>query len=239
MGKKLTFPNRLNFDLPAPTCSPPPYVIVWLDEYFALPWNFRSMKKYLFTATLLEGPICDTWQLEMDIDNLIRNNYEIDFNLSNFDGHLKMFTNVDQCRDYIDSQPNNLILLITSNKNGQIILPSIYDRILITYVLRDNWYDYEWGVDYIENLHMFDNDLCMLTRVIRDLARYFVDRALQLQPMDAIQYFNWAKKLYLEVDREPSERSIRRCATVLNYIDNQLTHLENIVETLNQDYNDE
>jgi hypothetical protein len=105
--------------------------------------------------------------------------------------------------------------------------------------LRNSWHDFEWGVEYIESLQMFDDDLCMLTRVIRDLARYFVDRASQLEPMYAIQYFNWAKKLYLEVDREPNKRSVRRCATILNYIDNQLTHLENIVEPLNQDYDDE
>jgi hypothetical protein len=237
MGNRLTFPNCLNSDLGAPMYSPPPYVIIWLDEYFALPNNFRSMKRYLFEATLVEGPICDAWPLDTDIDNLIQNNHEADFDWSK--GHLKMFTDIDLCRDYITSQQNNLILLITSNRNGQIILPSIYDRILNTYVLRDSWYDFEWGVEYIESLQMFDDDLCMLTRVIRDLARYFVDRASQLEPMYAIQYFNWAKKLYLEVDREPTKRSVRRCGTILNYIDNQLTHLENIVEPLNQDYDDE
>jgi hypothetical protein len=229
MDEKSIFPNRPNLGSATTMFSPPPYLIIWLDEHFARPENFRSMKRYLFMATLLEEPVYEPSWLECDIDNLIINDYDIDFNLSNFYGHLKMFTNVDQCRRYIDSQQNNLILLITSDRNGRKILPDIYDRILNTYILRNGWNDWQWGFDYIESLQMFDDDQCVLTRIVRDLARYFVDGAFQLPPEEALSYLTWARKLYIQADKIRWHRSSEYTSTILKYIDNQLKHLEAIV----------
>ncbi len=238
--RKHTFPNHVMSPVSnTNTFSTPPYIIVWLDEHFARPRNFRSMKRNLFTATLLEGPICDSFWQDIDVENLIRDDYEVDFDSLNFDGHLKMFTDVDQCRDCIDSQQNNLILLITSDENGRKILPSIYDRILNTYILRDNWDDFEWGLDYIESLQMFDDDLCMLRRLIRDLARHLVDEASQMPPEEAVNYLTWARKLYIQANQRSTYRPSPFTSTALNYIDHQLVYLEAILKTSNEDYEDE
>jgi len=219
--------------------STSPYIIIWLDEHFARPTNFRAMKRNLLTATLLDGPICDLFWHDVDVENLIRDDYEVHFDLPYFLGHLKMFTDVDQCRHYIDSQQNNLILLITSNRNGRKILPYIYDRILNTYILRNGWNDFEWGFDYIESLQMFDDDLCMLTRVIRDLARHLVDEASQMPPEKAVNYLTWARKLYIQANQRSTYGSSPFTSTALNYIDHQLVYLEAILKTSNEDYEDE
>ncbi|CAF4332238.1 unnamed protein product, partial [Rotaria sordida] len=108
-----------------------------------------------------------------------------------------------------------------------------------TYILRRDWYDYEWGLDYIESLQMFDDDQCMLTRIVRDLAQYFLDEASRLPAEEALKHLNWAKKLYIQADQEPCHRSSQFTSTILNYINHQLDYLEPIVGASNNDYEDD
>ena len=235
LSQERVFSHHLNLFSATSRYSPPPYLIVWLDEYFAEPANFRSMKRYLFTATLPEAPICNSFWDQPDISNLIQDDRDHDLDLCGSDSHLKMFMDIDQCRHYINSRENRLIVLITSDRIGRRILPSINDQIFSTYVLTNFWNDFEWGLDYIEGIQMFDDDQCMLARVIRDLARHYVDEAAMSAPQQALNYLHWAKKLYIQADRGSLRNSFRSTSVKLTYIDDQLDYLETNLKAWNID----
>ncbi|CAF2787859.1 unnamed protein product [Rotaria sp. Silwood2] len=198
------------------------YLIIWLDSYIGHPDNCRYLKhKFTITTTLdVARPMLD---YELCIDDLI----QINSKRKNTKKFLNIFSNKDECLEFFKRVESKMkIIFITSNLFGEEIVPIIIQRVHIIYILvNDNIFSYEWAFDYKSNLLIFDDCLCLLIRLIRDLAKNFVEKAentSKLSLKHASTLLKWARELYNranELDNSPY-------FNIQNSIDSRLQTLE-------------
>ncbi|CAF1398455.1 unnamed protein product [Rotaria sordida] len=182
------------------------HLIIWLDSYIGLPDNCRYLKhKFTITTTLnVARPMLD---YEICIDDLI----QINAKRKNTENFLNIFSNKNECLEFLKQVESKMkIIFITSNLFGKEIVPIIIQRVHIIYILvNDNLFSYEWAFDYKSNLLIFDDCLCLLIRLIRDLAQNFVEKAENISKSSlkhAITFLKLARKLYNranEIDNSP------------------------------------
>ncbi|CAF1164210.1 unnamed protein product [Rotaria magnacalcarata] len=188
--------------------APPPaadHLIVWLDAYISHPQSNRQLKRYFNMITTIDMPIGFSSQTDIDIDNLIRTPY---FNLTDskeFDGAQKvlwMFSNVDDCVKFIDSPSSSetTIFVISSGSLGRKLVPRIFNnkRIYAIYIFTCNILtQIDWAIHYVDKVLMFVHELDLLIRLPKDIADYYVRKALKTieNPRQSLHYLYWSKKL--------------------------------------------
>ncbi|CAF1529574.1 unnamed protein product [Rotaria magnacalcarata] len=198
-------------------------LIIWLDSYIGHPDHCQCLKhKFRITTTLNVARIMLDY--EICIDDLI----QIHSKMHNNKNLLNIFTNKDECIEFLQRLESKIkILFITSNLFCEEIVPLVIQRVHSIYILvHDGLFSYEWIFDYKSNLLIFDNSLCLLIRLIRDLARNFVEKAentSKLSLKHAITFLKWARQLYNRANAidDPPHFDI-----ISNVIDRRLETLE-------------
>jgi hypothetical protein len=198
------------------------HLIIWLDSYIGHPENCRQLKHKFHITTMVDiaRPMLD---YEFCIDDLIQTNSKSIDKKS----HLNTFSNKDECLDFLKQVESTIkILFITSNIYGEEIVPLIVKRVHMIYILvNDRLFSYEWASDYKSNLLIFDDNLHLLVRLIRDLAQNFFEKAeltSKSSVQQAIIFFKWARKLFHRANKIDSPSSLN----ILNSIDRKLETLE-------------
>ncbi|CAF0988254.1 unnamed protein product [Adineta steineri] len=210
--------------------------IVWLDDHIGKRDNCLLLKHQFYKGTstydydidavsfteIIEPLICcDPFTVKFDI--------ELDY--------LVVFDNIGRCLNFIkEIEPQSVTILIASNNFGSRIVPLLgHLTHVFIYILQNDWYWFEWGLDYLDRLQMFDDDQALLIRIIRDLAFSYVQKAEFCQKsqfnqstvIDALKYLRWSRLLYERADRIDGTRfSSKR----IEYINNQIDKYEQIID---------
>ncbi|CAF4973152.1 unnamed protein product, partial [Rotaria sp. Silwood1] len=215
-----------SFDHTSPISN---HLIVWLDAYISHPQSNRLLKRYFNTIIKIDMPSLFS-KVEMDIDNLIRVPYfySIDnIRYENLQKMLWMFSNVDDCIEFIDALSNfdTTLFVISSGSLGRKLVPKIIknNKIYSIYIFTCNILaQMDWAINYVDKVLMFNHEFDLLTRLANDIADYYVQKALKnIENLQlSLQYLNWAKKLHSK-------------ATIVNGLNNisvKLKYLESFIE---------
>ena len=95
-------------------------------------------------------------------------------------GDAQLFTNVDDCKDFILSRPNEPIYLIVSGSLAQAIVPEVYEasNLVQVFVYCGSVVTYaEWALDYCEKLLMFDHGDDLLERLWNEISSNLREQA--------------------------------------------------------------
>jgi hypothetical protein len=87
-------------------------------------------------------------------------------------GDAQTFTDANNCIEYIQSHPNELIYFIVSGLFAERIIPQIYEysNLIQIFLFCGSVASYsEWGIDYCEKMLMFDHGDDLLERLWKDL----------------------------------------------------------------------
>jgi hypothetical protein len=199
------------------------HLIIWLDSHIGHPENCRHLKHKFHITTMLDiaRPMVD---YELCIDDLIQTNSQSRNNKNYFN----TFCNKDECLDFLKQVESTMkILFITSNFFGEEIVPLIVQRVHMIYILvYDRLFFYEWAFDYKSSLLIFNDDIDLLVRLIRDLAHNFVEKAEMTAAKSSLQQtvilLRWAKKLFNRANELDGPSFLYN----VNLIDRQLETLE-------------
>ncbi|CAF1593852.1 unnamed protein product [Rotaria sp. Silwood1] len=218
------------------------YIIIWLDSYIEQSDNCNYFKhKFTILTTLNISRIMLDY--EICIDDLIQINSKRKNTKKKF---LNIFNNKDECLEFFKQIESKIkILFIISNLFIKDIIPIIIQRVHIIYIfVNNNLFSYEWIFNYNKsNLLIFDNYLCLLIRLIRDLAKAFIEKAeytSKLSLTHTITLLKWAKELYNRANEIDKPSYINN----QNFIDHRLQILElNLTckksnETINNEHDD-
>lgn len=171
-------------------------IIIWLDSYIGHSDNGRYLKhKFIITTSLdIARSMLD---YEICIDDLIQINSKV----QNHKNILNIFNNKDECITFLEKlEPKIKILFITSNIFCKEIVPSVSKRVDSIYILNyDEFFSYDWAFDYKTKLLIFNDDLSLLIRLIRDLAKNFLEKAEAISKSSlkhAMTFSKWARQLY-------------------------------------------
>ena len=89
---------------------------------------------------------------------------------------LNVFTNTQDCLDFIQTDSSQAIYLITSGSLGTEIVPKIYDlpQLVKIYLFCGSISTYLiWSLDYLDKVIIFEHGDDVLQRLWTDLAKYF------------------------------------------------------------------
>ena len=89
-------------------------------------------------------------------------------------GEAVIFTNPDDCIQYIQSHPNESIYLIASGSLGKLVVPEVYHLSNVTQISLycGSVVAYvEWACDYCDKMLIFDHGDDLLERLWNDLER--------------------------------------------------------------------
>ena len=152
---------------------------------------------------------------DVDIDNLIRTPKCSLANVHHFkDGgkRLLMFSNIDKCVKFIEasSVSKNTLFVISSGSLGRYLVPRIIDYkcVSIIYIFTCNIAtQVHWAIQYVDKINIFDHELDLLVRLTRDLAEYYMRKALtsMKKSQQSLPYLRCAKTLFEKaniVDKE-------------------------------------
>ncbi len=87
-------------------------------------------------------------------------------------GDAQTFTDADDCIQYIQSHPNELIYLIISGSFAEKTIPQIYEspNLVLIFLFCGSVAAYsEWGINYCEKMLMYEHGDDLLARLWKDI----------------------------------------------------------------------
>ncbi len=106
-------------------------------------------------------------------------------------GEMVAFTNPNECIEYVESHPNELIYLVISGSFAKETIPQIYDcaNLIQIYLFCGTVSAYsQWGADYCEKMYMFEHEDDVLVRLWTDLQIKLREKAdLYLKKSDELK----------------------------------------------------
>ena len=182
----------------------------------------------------------------MNIYNLIITSYDFKFNERSYSNYtmnvLNTFSHSDDCLEFIRqaSVSGKTIFLISSSTLSEEIIPFICDNKCIrsVYILFDCISPLKHLIDYIFDLSqmiIFEHDLDLLTRLIRDISVYYEDKSCdEMNPQEKLSYLRWARKLYANAKINNGEHISYK---TLNRFEERIGKLEHMLRMteINQD----
>lgn len=200
------------------------HIIIWLDPLTDHSIDSHALKHqfHVITTGDIARPMLD---YESCIDELIQNQSQID--QRNQQQCLTIFSNQEECLNFLAQVESTMkILFVLSNISNADIIPLIVKRVQMIYILGNAMsLPTDWKFGDQLRLLIFDNNLCLLVRLIRDLARNILDRAALVSKSSVEQtvgLLKWARKLFQRTMKIDSSSE----ADTLRSIDRQLEKLE-------------
>ena len=201
------------------------HMIVWLDQNIASKDEYHNVRKVFTTTTNPESTL-QTSITDLDITNLICDEItQRDDRFLDVPFPFMLFDKASQCLTCLrENAGKKRIFFITSSQLGK----DIVKRILEEYpeIFQDNqgkFYDDSiyvfcgdakyatgWAIVYLDQIciQVENDDQKFLARLTRDIAKYLVSQGQQELSNDnvsaaqlALQYFTWAKQLYVQADK--------------------------------------
>ena len=205
----------------------PDHIIIWCDQNMGVADNNKDSKAVLDEHADLERP--PTNEYSTDIDRFICNINPY-LNKKKFEdlirSPLRMFTNEIECLKCIhdSEQAKKHVFLITSGQTGTVIIPKVHKllsgRIYIFCAQRD--LHEQWITPYEKDIEIYDDEKGVFARVLSDIGAYYLTKAGKTEnPIAAVQYYYWARRLYTSATR--IDRHNRR--DFVDYIENMLADL--------------
>ena len=195
---------------------PDKYRIIWLDRHIGDPEYNQLLKRVFFShvdpQTYQVTPFSEK---DRDIDTSIASGKEISGAFDNDHFTLQTFTDPWSCVDYIEQVQNDRILLIASNRLGEMEAHYIMSRYhnafgnktdeeiyRSIYILRVRMrYADKWAMDYMGPINLFDHEQDLFERMMHNLGNEFVEQGNLLraasQLEDALGRFSWARSMYI------------------------------------------
>jgi hypothetical protein len=173
----------------------PNVVVIWLDSTFKGD-DYEGMKKEFNEGIASASPTSAD-----PIDDLICHNTKHDL-ITNGAPVITVQTS-DEAMKEIEKNSTAKIFFISSGSLGQEIVPRItskYHHINSFYIFCFKIINHiHWASDYASHLQMFDHQIDLLVRLMRDIAKYFIEQGKTHlsfnQPRDALKYFQHAWNL--------------------------------------------
>ncbi|UJR24548.1 hypothetical protein I4U23_005923 [Adineta vaga] len=210
------------------------HVIIWLDAYIGYPQNNRQLKHYFNTTASVDIVARYSYGKDLDIDNLIGSfsaNTMKDYQMNDKQKQILFtFSKVDTCVKFINqlSHSNTTIFMITTGALGRRLVPQIFDNrhIYAIYVFTCNLLtQIDWALNYIDKILMFDHELDLLSRLTKDIASYYVQKAFASieDSRQSLNYLSWSKKLLNKTNfldkRNYSTERLKQIETLINQIE--------------------
>jgi hypothetical protein len=191
--------------------------IIWLDKYIGQPDEYIMLKSSFFLAMNATTGVYDRSLTKDDIHNSIRAEAHLIVQLDQVKFMFQAFDNVEKCFETIGNNLDKHTFFITSGSKGKIIIPSLIINFPETFVPEYWMYVFcgnmnmiqvadvvpanTWALNFSDRIAMFDHQDDLLSRLVFDMARYFSEKAGDLENNnqrleDARQHFNWSKKMY-------------------------------------------
>jgi hypothetical protein len=190
--------------------------IVWLDKYIGEDEEYKMLKSSFFFAMNATTGLYDRSLTKDDIDNSILANIPLMVELGQVKHIFQAFDNVEKCFETIEKNLDKHIFFITSGSKGKIIIPSLVINFPQTFVPEHWMYVFcgnmnmiqvadvvpanTWALNFLDRIVMFDHQDDLLSRLVLDMARYFSNKAVDLENNrrleNARQHFNWSKQMY-------------------------------------------
>jgi hypothetical protein len=178
---------------------------VWLDAYIGYRENNRQLKRYFNIITTINMAASRSSKNDIDIDNLIKIPRPYIFDEHQLDNNRKIlwtFSNVDDCVRFINTSSDygSTLFVIASGVLGRKLVPQIFNhkRVYAIYIFTCNIFiNIDWVSSYMDKVLMFDHELDLLSRLTKDIAEYYVRKALETieNLQHSLHYLQWAKKL--------------------------------------------
>ena len=201
-----------------PDYGSPKHIIIWLDAYIGDPTKCIQLKRAFLSSI---DPRSQTWTRLSDRDyhNLIASDSAVTVYLGGVLFLLIGFTDPDACYRAFERYRTYRIFFITSGSLGECFVPRILPQFQDVFTDPVSNEPYEsvyvfcgyiashvnWAIRFRDHLQMFDHEQDLLARMVRDAAAYFFTLAERESPTEhpdeALLYYNWSKKLYLEYER--------------------------------------
>ena len=199
------------------------HTIIWLLDPSIDHSNDSRALKHQFHVTTTVDIARSMLDFDSCIDVLIQNNTQT----GNENQHLTTFSNQEECLNFLGQVESKMkILFIISNLSNPEIVPLIVKRVQMIYILGNTTLlPTYWNYDDQSSLLIFDDNICLIVRLIRDLARNFLDKAALVSKSSVEQtivLLKWARKLFhraMEIDWSSGSET-------LHSIDRQLETLE-------------
>lgn len=239
----------------------PNHIIFWLDQTIGDPDKYKHLKKAFATNAdpTNETP---TMLTDTDYDRLMVSGDAVTVEFEGVRFLLQAFNNEEACLAAFEKNQDKekRIFFITSGSLGATAVPKIIEkyRHIFTDPITDKPYpsvyvfchniefQMEWGMDYYEYLQMFNFDSELLERMTRDIAEYFIGRAIRIREDNdlkgALQRLYWAKRLWTQYDK--MQQQISTDNPRLPRVSQRMIEIENLIkqfeaELLQQSLNDE
>ncbi|CAF1341968.1 unnamed protein product [Adineta ricciae] len=206
--------SEVTNEVPESNRSVSNHIVVWLDAYIAYPENNRQLKEYFSIITSTNQATRTLWE-ELGINNLIA-------------------IRIDSCVNFIEnfSQSNTKIFLITTGLLGRKLVPRIYknQHIHSIYVFTCCLaYQIDWVIDFLDKIIVFDHEFDLLSRITRDIASYYIQRASELieDCEKSLNYLSWSKKLF---DKADLVDKFDQSVTKLKQVDKYMYRIEQCID---------
>jgi hypothetical protein len=205
----------------------PDHLIIWLDAYIGDPTKYHQLKK-AFSSNI--DPRSQTWTMlnDDDYDTLLRTNEAMPVTFGGVLVLLLAFTDSRDCYAAFQKYTDKRILLITSGSEGKKIVPRIledFQQVFTDLVTNDPYnsvyifcgdisYNYEWAMDHLYYIQIFNHEADLLLRITRDIAEYYITQGERQNAdghlKEALRFYHWAKKLFLQYEKmgQPSSKNI-------------------------------
>lgn len=198
------------------------HTIIWLDPSIDHSNDSRALKHQFHVTTTV-----DMARSMLDFDSCIDVSIQNNTQTGNENQHVTTFTNQEECLNFLAQVESKMkILFIISNLSNPEIVPLIVKRVQMIYILGNTTLlPTYWNYDDQLSLLIFDDTICLVVRLIRDLARNFLDKAELVSKSSVEQtvvLLKWARKLFhraMKIDCSSGSET-------LHSIDRQLETLE-------------
>ena len=220
----------------------PDSIIIWLDQYIGEVEQYHQLKKGVGEQANPEKLLPDS-PFQRNLNDLIQFKTNMEQSFDQIPHNLKAFSDENECLQCIgESLKNKLkVFFITSGTKGKLIAPKIMDNypsLKTIYVFCGNCEAHlDWTYDCLDrdvDCIVQEHHLDLLTRLLRDVAEYFIgegdnllSRSEQLA-YSAIFYFTWAKLLLERANRFAQKKLFDRLA----YVDQRIAYVEELIKRL-------
>ena len=175
--------------------------IIWLDEFIGRQEDYASLKRFCASVMDIKGVYGRKYLELRDLENLVC------LGESRSRPGMYFFDHPQDCYNFINGHvATDRIFLITSPKCGQSVIREVYKRVHAIYLLAPVMTDaLDIIMDYIDyNILAFDVELDLLARLVRDIARFYIEQGQQQLsndfPNEAVEQLRYARRLLYRAD---------------------------------------
>ncbi|CAF1029183.1 unnamed protein product [Adineta steineri] len=198
----------------------PNHMIIWLDLTIGDPEQHINLKKSFSTQADPKNEI-PMKLFDKNEDDILDSAGPVSVDFEGVVFLLAAFKNAERCIECFEQNQHKRIFFIVSGSMGQVVVPIILERFphVFTDPITDEPYNSiyifcsvianhtQWARAYRNYVQIFDFEADLLSRMVRDIADYFLGEGKQLLDEDPPNYpaaqhrLTWSHELYQRYGR--------------------------------------